>query len=314
MSATKPRLVDAYFDAASDLASSRAPQAEAGHTLVLFDGGDNGGILLSGRGVRPIPAFDPALRLTLESVAMLMTSVSATQDRDFAKKLGRKATELCNLAIAQLEQLLGPLDRDRGLVYQCEHGGFTCGAAGRPPLAFSWPPKSSTSVTDLISAGVVRADLVELLQRAAAANVDIFEVFEDPRAIARRLGVALSEKSADDLGVLAPSRLGEIEDEVDREIYGFLHAVAKHGGYWQVCLDRPQEAARALGVELSDAAIERIGNRGAAETFVTAVGPLGLAVVGGGVVVVGVVVIAYAHYAEHKVAPSVMDGSGLEKF
>jgi len=78
-----------------------------------------------------------------------MTSVSATQDRGFAKKLGRQATELCNLAIGQLEQLLGPLDRDRALVYQSEHGGFTCGAVGGPPLAFSWPPKSCKSIAGL---------------------------------------------------------------------------------------------------------------------------------------------------------------------
>jgi hypothetical protein len=223
---------------------------------------------------------------------------------------------LCNIAIEQLEQLLGPLDRDRALVYQSEDRGFTCGAVGRPPLAFAWPPKSSPSVADLISAGVVGADLVELLQRASAESADILEVFENPRAVARRLGVALCEKSADDLGVLAPSRLGEIEDEVDREICAFLHAVAKNGGYWEVWLDRPHETARVLGVELSDAAIERIGNRGAAETFgpSAALPGAGFVVVGGSIVVVGLVLIAFAHYAEHKVAPAVLDESGLDKF
>jgi hypothetical protein len=73
--------------------------------------------------------------------------------------------------------------------------------------------------------------------------------------------------------------------------------------------------ARALGIELSDEAIERIGNRGATETFgPSALIPLGIVVVGGAVAVVGAAAIAYAHYAEHKVAPTVLDGSGLEKF
>ncbi len=242
---------------------------------------------------------------------MLLEAIGLTRDQTSARKLSKQAVGLCNLAVEQVEEVLGPLNPDRAIVYQSDNGGFACGALGKPPLAFAWPPNARPSVADLISTGAVGADFVELLRRATDAKIDLLEVFERPKDIAGTLGVVLSEKCAADLRVLAASRLHEIADEVDREICSLLHAVARHGGLWETWLDRPYGVAKALGIELSPEAVERISNRGATLTYgPTGAIPLWVVVP---IAVVGVVVVAYAHYAEHKAAPIVMDRSGREK-
>lgn len=313
MAANKVHLVSTSSLSASTRNNPSAPpQAlERDQTVVLFDGGDNGGILISGRGVRPIPAFDPGLRRTLKSVSMLLEAIGLTRDQASARKLSKQAVGLCNLAIEQVEEVLGPLNPDRAIVYQSGDGGFACGALGKPPLAFAWPPSARPSVADLISTGAIGADFVELLRRATDQKIDLLEVFERPKDVARSLGVVLSEKTATDLNVLAASRLHEIGDDVDREICGLLHVVARHGGLWESWLERPNEVASGLGIKLSDEAIERISNRGATLTYgPTAAIPLWAVVP---IAVVGVAAVAYAHYAEHKAAPIVMDRSGREK-
>ena len=287
--------------------------SERDQTVVLFEGGDSGGILISGRGIRPIPAFDASLRRTLKSVSVLLTAIAQTRDQTFGRKLSKQVVGLCNLAVEQVEDILGPLNPERAIVYQSDDGGFACGALGKPPHAFVWPPNARPSVADLVSAGAAEADFVELLQRATVEKIDLLEVFENPKDIARNLGVALSEKSAADLNVLAPSRINEIEDDVDREICGLMHALARHGGFRDSWLDRPSDVARALGVPLTDEAVQRILNRGAKITY----GPMDIKSAIPWVIVpiavVGVAAIAYAHYAEHKAANIVMDSSGLNK-
>jgi hypothetical protein len=299
------------LDATRNNLSAQPQTLGRDQTVVLFEGGDGGGILISHRGIRPVPAFDSGLRQTLKAVSILLKAIALTSDKAFGRRLSKQAVGLCNLAVGQVEEILGPLNPDRAIVYQCDDGGFACGSLGKPPLAFAWPPKGRPSVTDLISTGAVGADFVELLQRANDGKIDLLEVFESPKDVARKLGVVLSEKSARDLNVLAPSRIDEVVDTVDREICGLLHAVARHGGFWETWLDRPYEAARALGVQLTEEAIERILNHGAPRTYGPTTGVIPWLFVPIGVVAVAAV--AYAHYAEHKASNIVMDRSGLKK-
>ena len=285
-------------------------------TVVLFDGGDSGGILISAKGARTLPPFDESLRRTLKSISDLLRAIDVASDRTFARKLTRQAVWLCNLAIEQLEDLIGPLNPNRALVYQSRDGGFVCGALGKPPVGFSWPPKPMTTIADLIAAGAVAADVVELLRSAAGRGIDLIEVFEKPRETAQLLDLQLSEKSADDLNVLAPSRITEIKDDVDREICAYLHAVARHGGFWEVWLDQPQQTARTLGLELSEKAVERIHNRCTSMSYYGPTGAIPMAIpiwasVPIAVIVVGI--IAWSHYAEHKVSTIIMDESGVDK-
>jgi hypothetical protein len=245
----------------------RRRKGEIMQTVILIGGGDAGGIILTEHGVRTIPPFDPAILRSLKSAAHMVQALTEARTDGIRGKLAKQATTLCNLAVEQIEQVLGPLNADRSVIFQDDSGGFTCGSTGKPPIALPWPPKEMPSVQDLITAGTIQADLVELVQKAQASKVAITDVFEKPMDVAKKLGVSLSEKSAKDLNVLAPSKLADIKDETDKEIVRFLHAAIKDGRYLQTWFGRPYEVSQSLKFGLSDNALERLVTRGAAGPY-----------------------------------------------
>jgi hypothetical protein len=274
--------------------------------VVLFNGGDAGGLIITDGGVRPIPPFAPYIRLSLKAAAAMVRAVREVRDQSTARTTAPLALNLCNLAVSLVEEVVGPLDADSSLVFQDDDGGFTCGSTGKPPIPLPWPPKPIPSVSEVVASGIVDLDLVEFLRRVKDHKAAFIDAFEKPMSVAKSLGVPLSEKSAKDLQVLAPSRLADIADPVDREIVGFFHGVAKDGRYLETWTSRPYEVSQSLRIKLTDAAVDRIVAGGAQITFV---GPDGgrVGLTGTDIVVIVIIITFFPS------AAMVNDRSGLAK-
>ncbi len=236
--------------------------------VVLFGGGDGGGLIITEHGVKPIPPFDPSILGNLKSAAAMVNGFAAARESSIRRKMAPLATNICNLAVEQVEQVVGPLDADRSLIFQDDDGGFVCGSTGKPPIPIPWPPRSLPSVGELIDSGVIEPDVVQLIQKAHQNKVAITAVFDDPRGQAKRLDVRLSEQSAQALHSLAPSGLKLIKDPVDKEIVSFFHKVIDDGHFMDTWISRPYEVAEQLGAKLSDAALERLTAGGVASGFI----------------------------------------------
>ena len=276
--------------------------------LILFNGGDVGGLLVGPNGVRPIPPLDIEVRRQLRGLSALLNGSNSMTEKP-AHEMATLTNRVSNLLIGQVEGIVGPLEGDRSLVYQDEDGGFYCGNTGKPPVPIRWPPRSFPSLGDLIAAGVLERELVDFLNKAGEKKMEICDVLEDPTGAAHKLGVRLSERTIKDLQQVAPSRVEKISDPVSREVVQFFHQVAKDGRFLTTWATRPYQVADQLKVQLSDAALERILAAGAS----TASDPSGRACI---VVIYEVVflVIILAIVLTPDEAHLVRDSSGMEKF
>jgi hypothetical protein len=285
-------------------------------SVILFGGGDAGGLLITPNGVRPIPPFDPEIRLTLKSASSLINSLAITGEGSIKTKKAKLCASLANLSIEQVEQAVGELSGETALVYQDDDGGFYCGSTGKPPIPIPWPPSIVPSLPELLSAGLIERDLVELLQTAKANKIPYTTVFEDPASAAKKLGVTVSDKTASDLLVLAPSKLSERKDPTDREVLAFFHKVADDGRFLGDWLVKPAEVAAHLKIQLSEEALERIVTGGALHAFGARLGPNAFADIGVCVAVVtgaDVVIIAVVALSSREIGDIVRDRSGIAK-
>ena len=226
--------------------------------VIVFGGGAGGGLVITEQGVRPIPPFDPGILFNLRAAnAMLKSSLAVHQDK-MRTKLLKSASSLCNLAIEQIEEAVGPLEGNSALIYQDDDGGFSCGSTGKPPIPFPWPVQSIPSAQMYVSAGIVGADLVALVRSAHAKKMSLTRVFESPEEAAKELGLTLSAKSAADLRGLAPDRLEAIKNPVEKEVVGFFQKVVKDGRFVEDWFSRPYEVSKSVEYNLSEAALELI--------------------------------------------------------
>lgn len=229
-------------------------------TLMIFNGGAEGGLLLAEKGVFTAPPFETDLINALKATSKLVKAMSASSDSHVYSKLSKMAIGAANLSVEMVENLFGPLDPERAVVFQDDDGGFTCGSTGKPPLPIPWPPRPFKDANDLIKNGVVEADVLELIRESKAKGKNLIEVFEKPAAAAKELGLSLSAKSAEDLSQLAPSRTSKVKDPVDREMLDLFYAVLKDGRFTETWYERPHETAHELKVKISEAALERLVN------------------------------------------------------
>jgi len=276
--------------------------------IILFGGGDGGGLIIGPNGVRPIPPFDPSLRLQLRGLSAILSGVMRMPEKPRAE-MGKLVNKVSNLLVEQVEAVVGRLEGENSLIYQDDDGGFTCGSTGQPPIPIPWPPLQSPRLSDLLASGVLEYDLVDFVNEAGAKKVEITEVLENPAAVAERLGRKLSERTIQDLQQLAPSRLPKIIDPVEREVIQFFHKVANDGRFLSTWATRPTEAAKALKVQLSDRAFDRIVAGGGSAIFDPgrAMNPIAIAVV------VGIVIMLVDRNAELATIP-IRDRSGIVKF
>jgi hypothetical protein len=226
--------------------------------VILFGGGDGGGLVVTEQGVRPIPPFDPGILFNLRAAnAMLKSSLAVRQDK-MRTKISKSAAGLCNLAIEQIEEVVGPLDGNSALIYEDDEGGFSCGSTGKPPIPFPWPVQSIPSVQTYIAGGIVGADLVAVVQAAHARKMSLARVFASPEEVATELGLTLSAKSAADLRGLAPDKLNAIKNPIERDVVKFFQKVVNDGRFVEDWFSRPYEVSKSLGHKLSEAALELI--------------------------------------------------------
>jgi hypothetical protein len=280
--------------------------------VILFGGGDGGGILIGPNGVRPIPPFDPRVLRQLRAISALAGAAHELHAKDpVRRQLGPLVNKLTNLAVGQVEASVGALDNQHSLIYQDEDGGFTCGSTGKPPIPFPWPPTRFPSFGELVTSGVLGADLFDFIDAATKATISPAEFLERPAAVAEQLGVSLSERSAKGLEQIAPSRVGSIADPVDREVIQYFHRALEspdHSGRWA---SRPNEVSKELGIKLSSAALDRI-TAGAHSAILDPIGPRENPAVVVGVIVAVVIMLVPTEAGRAKL--SVRDRSGVSKF
>ncbi|WP_283135798.1 hypothetical protein [Rhizohabitans arisaemae] len=271
--------------------------------IILFDGGDGGGLVLTDNGVEPIPPFAPRVRSQIKAVGHLVAT--AVEQGPEHSELSGLATRLANIAIQQVEAIVGPLDPEASLIVTGhDTDGFVCGTTGKPPVPLPRPPRELPALTDMLERGVIDRSLLTFVQKATAQGKDVEEILEYPDRIAAELGIELSERSARDLKSIAPSQVEALDDPVSREVATFFQHVLADGRYVDTWAIRPAAVSGSLGVSLSPEATERIITVGAAFQRENASNRI-IWIVVGIIVIVGVVVLE--REAE------VVDRSGIPK-
>lgn len=276
--------------------------------VVLFGGGDGGGLIIGPDGVKPIPPFEPTLRFQLQAVARLVSAASRAVPGPNRDRLSRLTTELAAEAIGTVEQKVGgELDGEAGLIYTDDGGGFICGSTGQPPTPLPWPPAAVPAVERLVQLGLLNAEAVDVLRSAADRRADVLALLREPEAEAERIGLRMSSEAAAQIRRLGLGDPSTIEDPVDREIVEFFHRSLEQGDLIDRWAADPLGVAAELGVPLSNDAARRIVSANIATTLSgpsQKMSPYAVAVV--------VVVVIVVWEREAKVA--VIDRSGLEKF
>jgi len=233
--------------------------------LIIFGGGDAGGLLIGTKGVRPIPPFDPNIRLQLRGLSALLNGSDPVPQKS-AREMATLMNKLSNLIFSKVEDIIGPLEGDNSLIYQDDDGGFYCGSSGKAPVPFKWPPRIYPDVNELIAAGVLEKELIDFINEAANQKMDILKVLEEPAKVATKLGINLSEKTVKDLQRVAPSQLNTISNPIDREVIHFFHSVAKDGRFLSTWATQPYHVADQLNLKISDEAVEQILTARAGQT------------------------------------------------
>jgi hypothetical protein len=279
--------------------------------VILPNAGVNGGILLDEAGIRPIPPLPRPVQDHLQGVLRLLRATRGqSAESPIAKDLIVLTTRVANLAIERIEAAIGPLAGEDSLMFLDIDDGFVCSSTGSPPRPIQWPPLAATSIGELVERGLMASDIVDFLRLAVGSGIDINEFLEVPHAVAERLGIQISDYAANALSRLAPSRLNEIANPVDREVVGFLHRVLEDGRYIDNWATEPVAVAGKLDISLSRAATDKILG-GAA----VAIGPEGSYPTIEDVVVLGIIIGIIAVAAGARPLPeTVIDESGIEKF
>ena len=102
--------------------------------VVLFGGGDGGGIIISESGIKHIPPFDPQILRELAALGGITRAAHATKDVNTRKELQQMGSKLTDLVVPQIEKITGAtLNKMDGLVYFDPDGGFVCGSTGKHP-------------------------------------------------------------------------------------------------------------------------------------------------------------------------------------
>ena len=111
--------------------------------LILFGGGDGGGISIDANGIHRIPPWTPDVLLQLKTVSALV-GVTALHDATLTKEAGAIAERLSTQVIPQITKTAGATNLgDNSIAFVDGDGGFVCGSTGKRPIPI--PPKTLTS-------------------------------------------------------------------------------------------------------------------------------------------------------------------------
>lgn len=107
--------------------------------VILFGGGDAGGLIITPDGIRRIPPFDPAITVQLKAVGTLLRAQPTLRDTPIQKEVDAITTSLATMAAQQVETKVGQLDEGSGIICFDDDDGFVCGSTGKPPIPFPVP-------------------------------------------------------------------------------------------------------------------------------------------------------------------------------
>jgi len=111
--------------------------------MILFGGGDGGGIVIDAKGIHRIPPYDPGVLLQLKAASALV-SVNALHDANLTREATAIAERLTTTVIPQLTKTAGATNLgDNSIAFIDADGGFVCGSTGKKPIPI--PPKSLTT-------------------------------------------------------------------------------------------------------------------------------------------------------------------------
>ncbi len=225
--------------------------------IILFGGGDGGGLRIGPNGVEPIPPYNPAIRLQLRALHQLVQATNLVPKKVSSKLLTPIVSKLTSALLGQIEPITGEIDADNGLVYQDVDGGFTCGSTGKPPIPFPWPVGSLHIVDEVLARGILKPAALTFLEQAARHKLDVFAVTKNPEAAAKRMGIVLTSDIKESLSELALDR-SSVDDEYDRELLDLYRKVVTDGRFIEEWTLNPSLVAEKLKVKVSQPAIDRL--------------------------------------------------------
>ena len=290
-------------------------------TSKLIIHGEAGAILITDKGSRRLPPFHLSIQKQLRSLNELIHAAYieiGSQKQNIEQQVNR----LANQVIGTLEDIVGPLHPENGLVYDDEDGGFICGSTGKPPIPLPPEPLPYGNIGDFLESGIINADIVDFLTKVNAKNINLLEFFENPAQTAEELGVKLSDQTLTDLQSLSSSKLNEIDHDHLKELLEFFHKVIEDGRFIDDWIYRPAHVSEELGVMLDQKTLEDIMMLGAIKDNTHEATPaLGTPVMAApgaaiAVVVVGIVVLvaASADSSVSRINSLIKDRSDIKKF
>jgi hypothetical protein len=97
--------------------------------VVLFDGGDAGGVILTEHGVKSVPPWAPFWLAELRALAALVSAKAATRSRSAASAFDPQITKLNTSVLEAATRDFGSLGNG-GILFAGDAEGVYCGSTG----------------------------------------------------------------------------------------------------------------------------------------------------------------------------------------
>ncbi len=99
--------------------------------VILFGGGDAGGLIIGPNGVKPIPPFDPRVRVKLRATLALLQASEQLADDELGSVLAEHAESLARRTVPEVEKDVGEVGPEGGVAFIDMDAILWCG--NEPP-------------------------------------------------------------------------------------------------------------------------------------------------------------------------------------
>lgn len=112
--------------------------------VILFGGGDGGGLVLTPHGVKRIPPWEPRILAALKTITAASRLQTMAAGDPVVEHLGEFSTRALAEVLPKIEETVGDLHGEAGLVVLGDDGdGWYCGTVPRKPIPLppgpGWP-------------------------------------------------------------------------------------------------------------------------------------------------------------------------------
>ncbi len=104
--------------------------------VILFGGGDAGGIIITPHGIKRIPPWNPLITATLKGLQHLMHADVSIDDREISNEISGVAARLNDRIVGWVDNEVGSAT---SIVFLDGDDGFVCGSTGKPPIPIPRP-------------------------------------------------------------------------------------------------------------------------------------------------------------------------------